>query len=153
MTEHRKIIAQNRRARFDYIIDSTIEAGLVLHGSEVKSLRKGSANIRDAFAAEMEGTLCLVNSYIAEYEGANRFNHESRRPRKLLLHKREMHKLMGSIQRKGYTLVPIALYFNEKGRAKVELGLGKGKDKADRRQTIKDRDWKREKSRVLKNQN
>ncbi|HVI88057.1 MAG TPA: SsrA-binding protein SmpB [Dongiaceae bacterium] len=145
-----RFAAQNRRARFDYHIESTVEAGIVLVGSEVKTLRLGRASINEAFAAERDGEMWLFNAYFPEYEAANRFNHEPRRPRKLLLKRREVSRLIGQTQRDGITLVPISIYFNERGRAKVELGLGKGKKKADKRATEKERDWKREQGRVLR---
>lgn len=145
-----RFAAQNRRARFDYNIESTVEAGIVLVGSEVKTLRLGRASINEAFAAERDGEMWLFNAYFPEYEAANRFNHEPRRPRKLLLKRREVSRLIGQTQREGITLVPISIYFNERGRAKVELGLGKGKKKVDKRATEKERDWKREQGRVLR---
>jgi SsrA-binding protein len=145
-----RFAAQNRRARFDYNIESTVEAGIVLVGSEVKTLRLGRASINEAFAAERDGEMWLFNAYFPEYEAANRFNHEPRRPRKLLLKRREVSRLIGQTQRDGITLVPISIYFNERGRAKVELGLGKGKKKADKRASEKERDWKREQGRVLR---
>ncbi|TXH38338.1 MAG: SsrA-binding protein SmpB [Rhodospirillaceae bacterium] len=145
-----RFAAQNRRARFDYHIEDTIEAGLVLTGSEVKTLRLGRASINEAFATEKDGEMWLLNAYFPEYEAANRFNHEPRRPRKLLLKRREMSRLIGQIQRAGITLVPISIYFNLRGIAKVELGLGKGKRKVDKRDTEKERDWKREQGRLLR---
>ncbi|HVJ40893.1 MAG TPA: SsrA-binding protein SmpB [Dongiaceae bacterium] len=145
-----RFAAQNRRARFDYHIESTVEAGLVLVGSEVKTLRLGRASINEAFAAERDGEMWLFNAYFPEYEAANRFNHEPRRPRKLLLKRREVSRLIGQTQRDGITLVPISIYFNERGVAKVELGLAKGKKKVDKRAAEKERDWKREQSRVLR---
>ncbi|MDY0884133.1 SsrA-binding protein SmpB [Dongia soli] len=145
-----RFAAQNRRARFDYHIEDTIEAGLVLTGSEVKTLRLGRASINEAFATEKDGEMWLLNAYFPEYEAANRFNHEPRRPRKLLLKRREMSRLIGQIQRAGITLVPISIYFNARGIAKVELGLGKGKRKVDKRDTEKERDWKREQGRLLR---
>lgn len=152
MTLPVKVIAQNRKARHDYHIEDTFEAGIVLHGSEVKSMRAGNTNIKDAYATEKEGELFLLNSFVGEYKQANQFNHEPRRPRKLLVRSRELRRLIGSIQRKGITLVPLQLYFNKKGIVKVQIGLAKGKDKLDKRATIKEREWKREKARVLKNQ-
>lgn len=145
-----RFAAQNRRARFDYHIEHTVEAGIVLVGSEVKTLRLGRASINEAFAAEKDGEMWLFNAYFPEYEAANRFNHEPRRPRKLLLKRREVSRLIGQTQREGITLVPISIYFNERGRAKVELGLGKGKKKVDKRASEKERDWKREQGRVLR---
>lgn len=145
-----RIVAQNRRARFDYFILEEFEAGIVLTGSEVKSLRSGKASINEAHAGEMKGDIYLFNANIPEYTQANYFNHEPKRPRKLLLHRREIHKLAGAIQRKGMTLVPLSIYFNNKGMAKVALGLAKGKNVVDKRETIKERDWKRDQSRLLR---
>jgi len=142
--------AQNRRARHDFLIEDTLEAGLVLHGSEVKVLRTGQASIAEAYADAQAGELFLVNANIPEYKAANRFGHEPRRPRKLLLHRKEMDKLLGAIRREGVTVVPLSIYFNERGRAKVELGLAHGKKKADRRQAEKDRDWQRDKARIMR---
>ena len=142
--------AQNRRARHDYLIEDTIEAGLVLQGSEVKVLRTGQASIAEAYADANAGELFLVNANIPEYTAAKHFSHQPRRPRKLLLHRKEMNKLLGAIRREGVTIVPLSIYFNERGRAKVELGLAHGKKKADRRQADKDRDWQRDKSRIMR---
>jgi SsrA-binding protein len=142
--------AQNRRARHDYVIEDTLEAGLVLHGSEVKVLRTGQASIAEAYADAQAGELFLINANIPEYKAANRFGHQPRRPRKLLLHRKEMNKLLGAIRREGVTIVPLSIYFNERGRAKVELGLAHGKKKADRRQSEKDRDWQRDKARIMR---
>jgi len=142
--------AQNRRARYDYQIEEKLEAGLVLQGSEVKVLRQGQASISEAYADESGGELFLVNANIPEYRAANRFSHQPRRPRKLLLHRREMNKLLGAIRREGVTIVPLSIYFNERGRAKVELGLAHGRKKADRRQAEKDRDWHRDKARIMR---
>ena len=144
-----KIVADNRKARFNYEIGETFEAGLALTGTEVKSLRGGKATIGESYAGEKDGEIWLYNAYIPEYLQANRFNHETRRPRKLLLHKREVHKLMGAIDREGMTLVPLKLYFNEKGRAKVELALARGKQAHDKRQDIARRDAQREVIREL----
>ncbi|MBV9554329.1 MAG: SsrA-binding protein SmpB [Alphaproteobacteria bacterium] len=142
--------AQNRRARHDYLIEDTLEAGLVLHGSEVKVLRQGQASIAEAYANESGGELFLVNANIPEYSAATHFSHQPRRPRKLLLHRKEMNKLLGAIRRDGMTLVPLSIYFNARGRAKVELGLAHGKRKADRRQAEKERDWQRDKARIMR---
>lgn len=144
------IIARNKRARHDYFIEDTIEAGLILLGTEVKSLRTGKASIQESYASEENGELVLINANIAEYSHGNRENHDPKRHRKLLLKKRELQKLLGSVARKGVTLVPLTLYFNEKGIAKLELGLAKGKRQADKRQTEKERDWNREKARLLR---
>lgn len=142
--------AQNRRARHDYLIEDTLEAGLVLHGSEVKVLRQGQASIAEAYANESDGELFLVNANIPEYSAAKHFSHQPRRPRKLLLHRKEMARLLGAIRREGMTLVPLSIYFNERGRAKVELGLAHGKRKADKRQAEKTRDWQRDKARIMR---
>ena len=146
-------VAMNRRARFDYFIDETVEAGLVLQGTEVKSLRNGRASIAESYASEHQGEIFLVNSHIPEYTPANRWNHAPKRHRKLLLKKREISRIIGAIQRKGVTLIPIELYFNEKGIAKLNIGLATGKKKADKRQTEKDRDWQRQKARIMNDKN
>ncbi len=143
---------QNRRARHEYLIEDSVEAGLVLMGSEVKSLRAGKASLGEAYAGEQSGELYLLNAHIAEYGPANRFGHSPKRARKLLLHKRERDRLLGQIRRDGYTLVPLAIYFNDRGIAKLTLGLARGKKKADKREAAKQRDWQREKSRILKAQ-
>ena len=148
--EARRFVVQNRRARFEYFIDENLEAGVVLTGSEVKSLRRGQAALADAWAGEKQGELWLFNSYIAEYTEAKNFNHEPKRPRKLLLKARERDKFLGAIRRDGATLVPLSIYFNERGIAKVDIGLARGKRKADKRETIKDRDWQRDKARLLR---
>jgi SsrA-binding protein len=145
--------AQNRRARHDYLIEDTIEAGLVLQGTEVKVLRQGQASINEAYADEDQGELFLVNANIPVYAASAHFNHQPRRPRKLLLHKKQMNRLLGAIRREGVTVVPLSIYFNERGRAKVELGLARGKRKADRRQTERDRDWQRSRARILREKN
>jgi SsrA-binding protein len=149
-TSVRKVVAENRKARFSYFIDDTFEAGIILGGSEVKSLRLGRANIQDAYATEQGGEIFLINAYIPEYLQANRFQHETRRPRKLLLHKREANKLMGAVQREGMTLIPLRIYFNDKGRAKLELALARGKKLHDKRETEKARDWERQKGRLMR---
>jgi SsrA-binding protein len=147
-----KIAAQNRRARHDYFIEDTVEAGIILVGTEVKSLRTGQASIAEAFAREVDGEMFLVNAHIPEYRQAHRLlQHEVKRPRKLLLHRKEMGKLLGSIKREGVTIVPLAVYFNPRGIAKVQLGLAKGKRKEDKREADKTRDWQREKARLLRN--
>jgi SsrA-binding protein len=143
-------IAENRRGTFDYFIEETLEVGLMLVGSEVKSLREGKASIVEAHAAEKAGIFYLFNANIAEYPGANRFNHEPKRPRQLLIRRREIKRLISAVQRKGYTLIPIALYFNGRGLVKLKLGIAKGKKMADKRQTMKERDWQRQKERTLK---
>jgi len=145
-----KIIADNRKARFAYAIGDTLEAGIALVGSEVKSLRQGKSTISESYAHAKDGELWLVNAYIPEYTQASRFNHEPKRTRKLLVHKREAAKLAAAIQREGMTLVPLKMYFNAKGRAKVELGIAKGKKLHDKRETEKQRDWQRDKARLLR---
>jgi SsrA-binding protein len=145
-----KIVAENRKARYNYEIMDTYEAGLVLTGTEVKSLREGRANIAESYATDEGGEMWLINSYLPEYLQANRFNHEPRRRRKLLLSKREAHRLQSAINRDGVTLIPLKIYFNDQGRAKLELALGKGKKLHDKRETEKERDWNRQKSRLLK---
>jgi SsrA-binding protein len=142
--------ALNRRARHDYLIEDKLEAGLVLHGTEVKSLRQGGASIAEAYADVQSGELFLVNANIPEYKASARFNHQPRRPRKLLLHRKQVDRLLGAVRREGVTIVPLALYFNERGRAKVELGLATGKRKSDKRQAERDRDWQRNKARLLR---
>ena len=145
--------AQNRRARHDYLIEDTLEAGLVLHGTEVKVLRQGGASIAEAYADEAGGELYLVNANIPEYKASAHFNHQPRRRRKLLLHRKQMNRLLGAIRREGVTIVPLSIYFNERGRAKVELGLARGKRKADKRQAEKQRDWQRSRARILRDRN
>ena len=145
-----RIAAQNRKARHSYGIEDTIEAGLVLLGSEVKALREGRANIAESYAKPEGNEVWLVNAHIPEYKQAGKSNHEPRRPRKLLLKKREVAKLIGAAEREGMTLVPLKLYFNGRGIAKLELGLGKGKKHYDKRETQKKRDWERQKARLLR---
>lgn len=144
------VVAENRRARFDFQVLDTLEAGLMLHGTEVKSLRVGQAQIAESYASPEKGELWLINAHIPEYLQANQFNHEERRPRKLLVSKKELVRLQQEVDRKGNTIVPLKLYFNERGVAKLLLGLAKGKNKADKRETEKNRDWNREKSRLMK---
>lgn len=146
----RKLIAENRRARFDYLLEETFEAGLSLTGSEVKSLRAGKANIAESYAAAEGREITWVNAYIPEYGHANRFNHEPRRPRRLLLHRRQIDRLIGAVRREGRTIVPTRLYFNEKGLAKLELAVARGKTAPDKRRTEADRDWKREQGRLMR---
>lgn len=146
-----KIAAENRRARFNYEVLDTLEAGLVLSGTEVKSLRGGHANIQESYASFEGGEVWLINSYLPEYLQANRFNHEPRRRRKLLVSKREMARLAQSVEREGMTLVPLKIYFNDRGRAKLLLAVARGKKLHDKRATEKERDWNREKGRLLKN--
>ncbi len=145
-----KIVAENRKARFNYEIIDTYEAGIVLMGTEVKSLRQGKANIAESYASDEGGEIWLINSYLPEYLQANRFNHEPRRRRKLLLSGREIHRLRSAINREGMTLIPLKIYFNDRGRAKMELALAKGKKLHDKRESEKERDWNRQKSRLLK---
>ena len=149
-TSGRKIVAENRKARFNYAIGETFEAGLMLVGTEVKSLRQRKANIAESYVSPEGGEIWLINANIPEYLQANRFNHEPKRPRKLLLHRRQVNKLIGAVQREGMTIVPLKLYFNERGRAKVEIALAKGKQVHDKRQTEKARDWQRERGRVMR---
>jgi SsrA-binding protein len=145
-----RVVADNRKARFNYEILDTLEAGIALTGTEVKSLRQGKATIGEAYAGPSGEELFLFNAYIPEYLQANRFNHETRRPRRLLLHKRQIDKLIGATQREGFTVIPLKIYFNERGRAKVELGLGRGKKLHDKRETEKKRSWDREKARLMR---
>ncbi len=145
-----KVVADNRKARFNYAIGEVFEAWVALTGSEVKSLRSGKASIAEAYAATRDGELWLMNSNITEYKQAGRFNHTPKRPRKLLLHRRQINKLMGAIEREGMTVVPLKIYFNEKGRAKVEIALAKGKKLYDKRATEKKRDWARERGRLMR---
>lgn len=145
-------LANNRKALFNYSVEEQFEAGIVLLGSEVKSLRYGKVSLGEAHAAEKNGEIYLLNCTISEYPGATVFNHEPKRPRKLLLKKRERNKMISGIQKKGMTLIPLSMYFTKKGLVKLQLALAKGKKDIDKRQTIKERDWNREKQRVLKNQ-
>jgi SsrA-binding protein len=145
-----RYVAQNRRARHDYLIEDTIEAGVVLQGTEVKVLRQGQGSIAEAYADQSGGELFLVNANIPEYSASAHFNHQPRRPRKLLLHRKQMNRLLGAIQREGMTVIPLSIYFNDRGRAKVELGLARGKRKADKRQAEKQRDWQRDRARLLR---
>ena len=145
-----KIVADNRRARFNYEIVDTVEAGIALTGTEVKSLRANKVTIGEAYAGPSGNEIFLFNANIPEYLQANRFNHEPRRPRRLLLHKRQIDKFIGATQREGFTLIPLRLYFNERGRAKIEIGLGRGKQLHDKRETERKRDWDREKGRIMR---
>ncbi|WP_417728987.1 SsrA-binding protein SmpB [Roseovarius sp.] len=145
-----KVIAENRRARYDYAIEDDLECGIILEGSEVKSLRVNSANIAESYAMVENGELWLVNSYIAPYEQAKTFGHEEKRRRKLLVSKKEMSRLWSETQRKGMTLVPLVLYFNHRGIAKLKIGIAKGKKNHDKRETEAKRDWARQKQRLLK---
>ena len=145
-----KIVAENRKAKFNYHIEDVFEAGLVLTGTEVKSLRQGEGNIAESYAEVNGNEVWLINSNIPEFSHGNRFNHTPKRPRKLLLSAREIEKMFGAVERKGMTLVPLSVYFNSRGRAKVELALAKGKQTHDKRAAIKDRDWQRDKARLMR---
>lgn len=146
----RKVVAENRRARFDYEILETFEAGLELAGTEVKSLRESRASLADSYAGPQGRELFLLNAHIPEYGLGNRFNHEPRRPRKLLLHRRQVDKLLGGIQKEGLTIVPLRIYFNDRGRAKAEVALARGKKLHDKRDTQKERSWQRDKARLMR---
>ena len=146
-----KVVSDNRRARYNYEIGDVYEAGLVLTGTEVKSLRSGKATIAESYASAEKGELFLINATIPEYGHGNRFNHEPKRPRKILMKAREIARLTQGVEREGMTLVPLKVYFNDKGRAKLTLAIGRGKKLHDKRATEKERDWNREKSRVLRN--
>jgi len=147
------LISDNRKANFEYFLEEKIEAGIVLTGTEVKSLRHGQCGLQESHIAPKKGELWLLNAHIPEYQQAGpHLQHAPRRPRKLLLAARQMNRLMGAVQRDGYTIVPTKIYFNAKGLAKLEIALAKGKKDYDKRQTIKERDWNREKSRVLRNE-
>ena len=148
--EHGKVVAENRKARHEYIVEDTIEAGLMLTGTEVKSLRTGRANIQDSYASPENGEMWLINAHIPEYEQGNRYNHEPRRKRKLLVHRREIDKLQGVVKREGMTLVPLKLYFDQRGRAKLLLGIARGKKAHDKREADKQRDWDRQKQRLMR---
>jgi len=148
--DKKKTVAENRRARYEYYIEDVFEAGIALTGTEVKSLRFGEGSIAESYAEIKGNEAWLVNSNVPEFSHGNRYNHEPKRPRKLLLHERELARLHGAVERKGMTLVPLSIYFNSRGRAKVELALAKGKNAADKRNTIKERDWKREQARIMR---
>ncbi len=145
-----RVVADNRKARFHYEIGETLEAGIALSGTEVKSLRNGKATIAESYAGPQEGEIWLYNANIPEYLQASRFNHPPKRPRKLLLHKRQISKLMGAVEREGMTIVPLKLYFNDKGRAKLEIALARGKKLHDKRETEKRRSWERERGRLMR---
>lgn len=145
-----KVVAENRRARFDFAIEDTYEAGIALTGTEVKSLRFGEGSIAESYAEVKDNQVWLVNSNIPEFSHGNRFNHEPKRPRKLLLHEREISKMHGAVARQGMTLVPLSIYFNARGRAKVELAIAKGRKAHDKREHIKEQEWKRDAARLLK---
>lgn len=148
--DKKKIVAENRRARFEYFIEDVFEAGIALQGTEVKALRGGEGSIAESYAEVKGNQVFLVNSNIPEYSHGNRENHEPKRPRKLLLHEREIHKMHSAVSRQGMTLVPLMIYFNSTGRAKIELALAKGKKLHDKREVAKDRDWKRDQGRIMK---
>lgn len=149
-SNHGKLIAENKRARYDYFLDDAIEAGIMLTGTEVKSLRTGRANIAESYASVENGGVYLINADIPPYGGGNRFNHEPRRPRKLLLHAKEINKLTAAVQRDGRTLIPTRLYWNDKGLAKLQISLAKGKKLHDKRETEATRDWQRDKARLMR---
>ena len=146
----RKVIAENRRARYDYFLEDSVEAGIALLGTEIKALRDGRANIAESYAAVEGREIVLINADIPPFKQANRFNHEPRRPRKLLLHRRQIDKMIGAVQRDGPTLIPVRLYLNERGMAKLELALAKGKKVHDKREATAERDWQRDKARLLR---
>ena len=148
--DKKKVVAENRRARFDYAIEDKVEAGIALTGTEVKSLRFGEGSIAESYAEVKDGEVWLVNSNIPEFSHGNRFNHEPKRPRKLLLNSREIGKLFGAVARQGMTLSPLSIYFTSRGRAKVELALGRGRKAHDKREHEKEKDWKREQGRLLR---
>ena len=148
--DKKKVVAENRRARFDYFIEQVFEAGIALTGTEVKSLRFGQGSIAESYAEVKDEQVWLINANVPEFSHGNRFNHEAKRPRKLLLHEREINKLHGAVAREGMTLVPLSVYFNSQGRAKVELALAKGRKDHDKREAIKEREWKREAARVMR---
>ena len=145
-----KLIAENRRARFDYFLEEKLEAGLMLTGTEVKALREGRANIAESYVGVEGRELALINAHIPEYGPANRFNHEPRRQRRLLMHRKEIDKLIGAAQREGRTLVPTRLYFNDRGMVKLEVAMARGKKAHDKRQAESERDWKREQGRLMR---
>jgi len=148
--DKKKVVAENRRARFDFAIEQVFEAGIALQGTEVKSLRFGEGTIAESYAEVKGNEVWLINSNIPEFSHGNRHNHEPKRPRKLLLSRREINKMYAGVARQGMTLVPLSVYFNSRGRAKVELALAKGKKAHDKRESIKERDWKRDKQRLMK---
>jgi SsrA-binding protein len=148
--DKKKVVAENRRARFDYFVEDRFEAGIALTGTEVKALRQGEGSIAESYATVEGDEIWLINSHIPEYSHGNRLNHEPRRQRKLLLKGREISKLHGAVTRQGLTLVPLSIYFNSSGKAKVELALARGKKVHDKRETVKERDWKREQARLLR---
>src|ERR1700736_5893287 len=145
-----KVVAENRKARFHYAVEDTVEAGIALTGTEVKSIRNGKTTIAESYADTKDGEIWLINANIPEYLQANRFNHEPKRPRKLLLHRKQINKLIGAVEREGMTIVPLLLYFTPRGRAKIELALARGKKLHDKRQSEKKRDWNRQKARLMR---
>jgi len=147
------IAARNRKARHNYFIEDNIEAGIMLRGTEIKSIRNGRSSIEESYASEENGELFLVNAYIPEYQAGGRDQHETRRPRKLLLHKKELVKMINAVNREGATIIPLSLYFNKGGMLKVDLGIAKGKRQYDKRQTEKNRDWKRDQDRIIRDKN
>jgi len=147
------IAARNRKARHNYFIEDNIEAGIMLRGTEIKSIRNGRSSIEESYASEENGELFLVNAYIPEYQAGGRDQHETRRPRKLLLHKKELVKMINAVNREGATIIPLSLYFNKRGMLKVDLGIAKGKRQYDKRQTEKNRDWKRDQDRIIRDKN
>jgi SsrA-binding protein len=147
------VAARNRKARHDYFIEDNYEAGIALQGTEIKSIRSGRASIEEAYASEEGGELYLINAYIPEYQAGGRDQHETRRPRKLLLHKKELARMFNAVNREGMTIVPLSLYFNKRGMLKVDLGMAKGKRQYDKRQTDKARDWKRDQARIMRGKN
>jgi len=146
-------VARNRKARHNYFIENNIEAGIMLQGTEIKSIRTGRSSIEESYASEENGELFLINAYIPEYKAGGRDQHETRRPRKLLLHKKELTKMINAVSREGATIIPLSLYFNKRGMLKVDLGLAKGKRQYDKRQTEKERDWRRNQARIMRNKN
>jgi SsrA-binding protein len=148
--DNRRVVSANRKARFHYEIGETFEAGIALTGSEVKSLRTGKATIAESYADARGGEIYLINATIPVYKQAGQFNHEPKRPRKLLLHKRQINRLIGAVEREGMTLVPLKLYFNDRGRAKIEIALGRGKKLHDKRETTRKRDWERQRGRLMR---
>jgi len=149
-TPKARTIAENRRARFDYFLEDNVEAGIVLMGTEIKALRDGRANIAESYAAVEGREIVLINADIPPYKQANRFNHEARRPRKLLLHRKQIDRLIGAVQRDGQTIIPVRLYLNEAGKAKIEIALAKGKKNHDKREATAERDWQRDKARLMR---
>lgn len=148
--DKQNVVAENRRAKFDYAIEENFEAGIALTGTEVKALRAGEGGIAESYAEIRDGEVWLINSNIPEFSHGNRHNHVPKRPRKLLLHQREIERLTGAVERKGMTLVPLAIYFNSRGKAKVDLALAKGRQARDKREYVKERDWQRDKARIMR---